>query len=131
MQNAPQIDDSKTEPRNPAPAKKGDGVGAWLFVSTLALAAGGTSVMFNQAVTKMQDNDPQFVLPVAQQRIEDMGYSNVRFKTFNKVAGKPAEITFTAEKAVEGAGFMTYEGEANCTSMSCPKITVAISGVKR
>ena len=69
MQNAPQIDDSKTEPRNPAPAKKGDGVGAWLFVSTLALAAGGASVMFNQAVTKMQDNDPQFVLQIGRAHV--------------------------------------------------------------
>ncbi|HRI77562.1 MAG TPA: hypothetical protein PLX33_11330 [Alphaproteobacteria bacterium] len=126
MKNAAEIQDVQIEPR-----KKSDGWAAFLCMGTFMAAVGSASIIFNAAVDKMQDKDPMFVLPVAQQRIEDMGYNNVRFKTFNKAAEKPAEITFTAEKAVDGVGFVVFEGEANCNTRGCPKISVTPIGVIR
>jgi hypothetical protein len=127
MQNQPpsssqaQIEAGKTEPK-----KKSDAFAAFLTLGTMAVALGGASIMFNHAVKNAQDNDPLFVMPVAEKRITDMGYTNVRFETFNKVAGKPAEITFTAEMPDQEFGALPYKGEAHCTSTSCPRITVAL-----
>lgn len=126
MKNTAEAQNAQTEP-----AKQSSGWGAILGMGTLAVAVGSASIIFNATVGKMQDADPVLVLPVAQQRIEDMGYNNVRFKTFNTVADKPAEITFTAEKAAEGVGFVVYEGEANCNTRGCPKISVTPIGVIR
>jgi len=120
MQNQPQIE-KQSEPK-----KSSDALAAFLTMGTMAVALGGASIIFNQAVTNAQDNDPTFVLPVAEQRIADMGYSNVRFETFNKVAGKPAAITFTADMPDEHFGTLPYKGEAHCTSKSCPSISVAL-----
>ncbi len=97
------------------------GVFAYVAASVLAIGAAGATVAFNSAVQKAQDNDPVFVMPTAQQRIEDMGFSNVRFVAFNKAADKPAQLTFTAEKDA-----LPYSGEAHCTSTSCPRITVKL-----
>ncbi len=97
------------------------GVFAYVAASVLAIGAAGATVAFNSAVQKAQDNDPVFVMPTAQQRIEDMGFSNVHFQTFNKSADKPAQLTFTAEKDA-----LPYSGEAHCTSTSCPRITVKL-----
>ncbi|MDP2206577.1 MAG: hypothetical protein Q8K65_09750 [Alphaproteobacteria bacterium] len=117
----PQIEEGKTVPK-----QKSDAFAAFLTMGTMAVALGGASIMFNHAVKNAQDNDPMFVMPVAEQRITDMGYTNVRFETFNKVAGKPAEITFTAEMPDKEFGALPYKGEAHCTSTSCPRITVAL-----
>ena len=117
----PQIETGKIEPK-----KKSDAWAAFLTMGTLAVALGGASFMFNHAVKNAQDNDPTFVMPVAEQRITDMGYTNVRFETFNKVAGKPAEITFTAEMPDPEYGTLPYKGEAHCTSQSCPRIAVTL-----
>lgn len=121
MQSQPQIE-KQSEPK-----KSSDGWAALLTMGTLAVALGSASVVFNQAVTKMQDNDPQFVLPVAEKVITSMGHTNVRFETFNKVAGKPAEITFTAEMHSGGLEPLAYRGEAHCTSQSCPLIKIELA----
>lgn len=127
MQNQPaaspnsQIESGKTEPK-----QKSDALAAFLTMGTLAVALGGASIMFNHAVTKAQDNDPMFVIPVAEQRITHMGYSNVRIEAFNKSADKPAVVTFTADLADAEFGTLPYKGEAHCTSKSCPRIMVAL-----
>jgi hypothetical protein len=117
----PQIEEGKTVPK-----KKSDGLAAMLVMGTLAVSLGSASIIFNHAVKNAQDNDPTFVMPVAEKRINDLGYTNVRFETFNKVAGKPAEITFTAEIPDQEFGMLPYTGEAHCTSTSCPRISVKL-----
>lgn len=98
----------------------------YLGASALAVAAAGVIVSFNAAVQKAQDNDPVLVMPVAKERIEDMGFTNVRFVQFNKVADKPAQLTFTATKDAE-----SYSGEAHCTTVSCPRITVKMDSAAK
>lgn len=112
----------QAKPSSQAPERvtKG-GVFAYVAASALAVASAGVIVAFNGAVKKAQDNDPMFVMPTAQQRIEDMGFNNVRFIAFNKAADKPAQLTFTAEKDA-----LPYSGEAHCTSTSCPRIKVQL-----
>ena len=92
---------------------------AYAGITVLAVAAAAATVSFNAASERARDRDPAFVTPTAQQRIEDMGFSNVRFHDFNKAANKPAQLTFTAEKDA-----VTYSGEAHCTATACPRITV-------
>lgn len=111
-------------PQEPTPTTQSTtkgGVFAYVAASVLAIGAAGAMVAFNGAVKKAQDNDPMFVMPTAQQRIEDMGFNNVRFVAFNKAADKPAQLTFTAEKDA-----LPYSGEAHCTSTSCPRIKVQL-----
>lgn len=128
MQNQPKAGQD-AETKQSAFKKKSDGWAALLTVGTAAIALGSASIIFNRAVTDAQDNDPVFVLPVAEKRITDMGYSNIRFESFNKAAGKPAEIIFTADKADSHFGTLVYKGEAHCSSTSCPRITAALDGI--
>lgn len=97
------------------------GVIFYVAATALALASAGVMTAFNTAAIKAQDSDPTFVMPTAQQRIEDMGFSNVRFHQFNKSADKPAQLIFSASKDA-----LPYSGEAHCTSTSCPRITVKL-----
>lgn len=94
---------------------------AYAGITVLAVAAAAATVSFNAASERARDRDPAFVMPTAQQRIEDMGFSNVRFHEFNKAANKPAQLIFTAEKDA-----LPYSGEAHCSSTSCPRITVKL-----
>jgi hypothetical protein len=116
-------------PKEPAaatqPISKG-GVLAYVAASVLAIGAAGVMTSFNSAVKKAQDSDPIFVIPTAQQRIEDMGFSNVRFYSFNKQADKPAALDFTADK--DG---LAYSGEAHCSSTHCPRITIKMDAAQK
>lgn len=111
MQNKPEINETK---------KQKEGWAAMLYMGTFAAAVAGANIMFLDNLNRAQDADPVFVIPVAEQAVEDMGYNNVRIATFNKAAeDKPARLTFSAEK-----DFAIFVGEADCTARSCSRVKV-------
>lgn len=112
----PQIETGKAEPK-----QKSNGLQAMTVMGAFALAVGACNLAFLTAVDMRQDADPVFVIPVAEQAVEDMGYNNVRITSFNKYAeDKPARLTFSAEK-----DFSVYIGEADCTARSCRRVEVS------
>jgi hypothetical protein len=104
------------------PEQQKDGWQAIGLMAAFAIAVGGANMAFLHSVDKAQDADPVYVMPVAERSVEELGYGNVHFATFNKEADKPARLTFTAEK-----DFVVYQGEADCTSRSCSKINLTVS----
>ncbi len=111
MQNKPETNETK---------KQKDGWAAMLYMGTFAAAVAGANIMFLDNLHRAQDADPVFVMPVAEQAVEDMGYNNVRIATFNKVSeDKSARLTFSAEK-----DFSTFIGEADCTARGCSRVKV-------
>ncbi len=121
MKRLPENPKNNTD-ENQAPKTKSDGWAAFLFMGTAALALGSANMLFLNGIDKAQDQDPVLVLPVVERSVENLGYSNVRFQTFNKAADKPAHITFTAEKDT-----IPYSGEADCTARSCSRVSVSIN----
>jgi len=107
---------------NQTPKAKSDGWAALLWMGTVAVALGSANMLFLNGLDKAQDKDPVLVLPVVERSVENLGYSNVRFQTFNKVADRPARITFTAEKDM-----IPYAGEADCTARSCSRVSLKIN----
>jgi len=111
MQNKPEINETK---------KNNDGMKVMGLTMAFAVALAGANVAFLTKVNRMQDADPVFVMPMAKQTVEDMGYGNVRIVTFNKVAeDQPARLAFVAEK-----DFTVYTGEVDCTARSCTSFKV-------
>lgn len=105
-----------------AAEQKKEGWQVFGLMTAFAIAVGGANMAFHHAADKMQDADPMYVMPVAERSVEELGYGNVHFATFNKEADKPARLTFTAEK-----DFVVYQGEADCTSRSCSKISLSVA----
>lgn len=100
--------------------KNNDGMKVMGLTMAFAVALAGANIAFLSKVDQMQDADPVFVMPMAKQTVEDMGYGNVRIVTFNKVAeDQPARLEFVAEK-----DFTVYTGEVDCTARSCTRFKV-------
>lgn len=104
------------------PEQKNDGWQAIGLMAAFAIVVGGANMAFLNTVDKTQNADPIYVMPVAQKSVEDLGYGNVRFATFNKEADKPARVTFTAER-----DFVTYQGEADCTARTCSSVNLTVA----
>ena len=107
---------------NQTPKTNSDGWAALLCMGALAVTVAGANMALLDGLDKAQDKDPVLVLPVVERSVENLGYSNIRFETFNKAADKPARITFTAEKDM-----IPYSGEADCTARSCSRVSVKIN----
>lgn len=108
--------------KKPEPEQKNDGWQVMGLVAAFAVAVSGANIMFLNAADKAQDADPVYVMTTAEKSVEDLGYGNVRFETFNKEADRPARVTFTAEK-----DFVAYKGFADCTARSCSRVNVSVA----
>ena len=104
------------------PKPKNDGWQAIGLMAAFAIVVGGANMAFLNSVDKAQDADPIYVMTTAEKSVEELGYGNVRFETFNKEANRPARVTFTAEK-----DFVTYKGFADCSARSCSRVNVSVA----
>ncbi|MBI1215470.1 MAG: hypothetical protein GC185_06605 [Alphaproteobacteria bacterium] len=111
---------------NARPAKKTSTLrqlGLWAAFIAVAGGVGYGDYAFNKA----QQVEPAYAAAMAQGQAEKMGYMNLRLESFNQVSQKSAHITFGADKpALGGQGTLHYKGEADCSTMSCTGMKIAL-----
>ena len=110
----------KNQPELNAAKKEKDGWKMLGLTAAFAMVVSAGNVAFLNYADKAQAADPVFVMPVAEQAVEDMGYGNVRIVTFNTGAeDNRARLGFVAEK-----NFEVYAGEVSCNAHSCNRFKV-------